>query len=386
MDLTFTEAQQAIAELTDTILGDLCPPERLRADEVAADSTWPRDVWVQLAAADLLGLSLPESVGGGGYGLIEAALVIERAAFHAVPLPLYATLVLGAGPIAEFGSVEQQRRWLPGVVSGERILTGCLVGARDQAAVDGAPVIARRDREGWVLTGEAWYVPYAEDADALVVPVQFGDGPETGLVVVDLPSEGTGTEALIPMSGESQSIVTFTGVRLDDERVLAGSKGTDGSTFRWLNDRAVTTTCVAQTGNCAGALALTARYVSEREQFGVKLATLQAVSQRAADAYIDTELVRLTAWHATWRISSGLDATDELAVAKMFTGEAGQRVVAAAQHLHGGVGVDLDYPIHRYFRWAKLYELRLGSAAKFAASLGSALAGTSAGPLVPLDT
>jgi alkylation response protein AidB-like acyl-CoA dehydrogenase len=142
-----------------------------------------------------------------------------------------------------------------------------------------------------------------------------------------------------------------------------------------MHNRAVAATCVAQVGTCAGALALTAAYVSEREQFSVKLATLQAVSQRAADAYIDTELVRLTAWAAAWRVANDLDADVELAIAKHFTAEAGERVVAAAQHLHGGIGVDLDYPVHRYFRWAKDHEQRLGGGSQHLATLGASIAG-----------
>ena len=86
------------------------------------------------------------------------------------------------------------------------------------------------------------------------------------------------------------------------------------------------------------------------------------MGQRAADAYIDTEAVRLTAWQAAWRLSEGRPATEEVAVAKFWAAEGGQRVAHAAQHLHGGIGVDLDYPLHRYFLWAKQLELTLGGA------------------------
>ena len=92
-----------------------------------------------------------------------------------------------------------------------------------------------------------------------------------------------------------------------------------------------------------------AEYTKTREQFGKPIATFQAVGQRAADAYVDAEAVRLTAWQAAWRLSEGLPADDELATAKYWAAEGGQRVVHAAVHLHGGVGVDRDYPLHRYF-------------------------------------
>ena len=374
MDLTFSEDQAAIIELADTILRDTCGPAQLRALEQEVPSNWAADAWRKLAAADLLGLGLAESMGGGGYGFVETALVIERAAQAAAPLPTYATLVLGAMPIAEFGSASQQTRWLPGMIEGSTILTGCLVGAADVLASDQPPVAACVDGDHLVLDGEAWYVPFAAVADAYVVPVDFVDGRGRGLVVVDASAPGIILTALAPMSDEPQSNVRFDAVAVDNDCVLEGATSPDGASISWLCDRALAATCVAQVGNCAGALALTAKYVSEREQFGSKLATFQAVSQRAADAYIDTELVRLTAWHVVWLLAEGRDASESLPIAKFFAGEAAQRVVAAAQHLHGGIGMDLDYPVHRYFRWAKEYELRLGSGAEHLAGLGAALA------------
>ena len=125
---------------------------------------------------------------------------------------------------------------------------------------------------------------------------------------------------------------------------------------------------------CTAALEMTAKYTSEREQFGKKIASFQAVGQRAADAYIDTEAVRLTTWQAAWRLSEDLSAAEEVAVAKFWAAEGGQRVVHAAQHLHGGLGVDRDYPLHRYFLWAKQLELTLGGATASLLRLGRALA------------
>jgi alkylation response protein AidB-like acyl-CoA dehydrogenase len=120
---------------------------------------------------------------------------------------------------------------------------------------------------------------------------------------------------------------------------------------------------------------MTAEYTKTREQFGRPIATFQAVGQRAADAYIDTEAVRLTALQAAWRISAGLPAEAEVAIAKFWAADGGQRVVHAAQHLHGGMGVDRDYPVHRYFLWAKHLELTLGGATHQLLRLGDILAG-----------
>jgi alkylation response protein AidB-like acyl-CoA dehydrogenase len=127
-------------------------------------------------------------------------------------------------------------------------------------------------------------------------------------------------------------------------------------------------------GVCAEAVRLTAEYTKTREQFGRPIATFQAVGQRAADAFIDTEAVRLTAWQAVWRLSAGLPAEEQVAVAKFWTAEGGQRVVHAAQHLHGGMGVDRDYPLHRYFLWAKQLELGLGGGTRSLLDLGARIA------------
>jgi alkylation response protein AidB-like acyl-CoA dehydrogenase len=119
---------------------------------------------------------------------------------------------------------------------------------------------------------------------------------------------------------------------------------------------------------------MTAEYAKTREQFDRPIASFQAVGQRAADAYIDAEAIRLTAWQAAWRVDAGLPATAEVAVAKFWAADGGQRVVHAAQHLHGGIGVDRDYPLHRYFLWAKHLELMLGGGTSQLRTLGGLLA------------
>ena len=141
-----------------------------------------------------------------------------------------------------------------------------------------------------------------------------------------------------------------------------------------ITEFAIAALCVMEAGACASALDLTAEYTKTRVQFDKPIATFQAVGQRAADAYVDTEGIRLTAWQAASRLSSGLPATAEVAVAKYWAAEGGQRVVHAASHLHGGVGVDRDYPLHRYFLLTEQIELTLGGAGDSLRRLGKILA------------
>ena len=178
----------------------------------------------------------------------------------------------------------------------------------------------------------------------------------------------------VAVSGEPQWTVRLDGVARRRRRAPGRRRSRGPRSSRGSSDRLAAAVCATQTGVCEEALAITARYVSEREQFGSKLGTFQAVGQRVADAYIDTEAIRLTALQAAWRLSEGLEAHDELMTAKFWAAEGAQRVVHAAQHLHGGIGMDLDYPIHRYFRWAKVLELTLGGASPSLLRLGASLA------------
>ena len=154
-----------------------------------------------------------------------------------------------------------------------------------------------------------------------------------------------------------------------DDFLVAGA-GRCRRACAWLLEHAEAALCLSVAGACDAAVKLTATYTTEREQFGKPIATFQAVGQRAADAFIDAEAVRLTAWQAVWRLAEGLPATSEVAVAKYWADEGAQRVVHAAQHLHGGMGVDRDYPLHRYYLLVKHLALVLGGRHHQPAALG----------------
>jgi alkylation response protein AidB-like acyl-CoA dehydrogenase len=278
-------------------------------------------------------------------------------------VPYYATVILGALPIAEFGNDEQRKRLLPGVVEGTTILTAAL--AEDLNPDPRHPTtVAKPDASRWGLTGTKMLVPAAHLASAIVVPTA------NGVFLVDPKGDGVELERLITTSGEPQFRVTLNNA----EGEPLGDPAQGAEIIDWMVDRATAALCAIQLGVCEQALKMTAEYTSTREQFERPLAAFQAVAQRAADAYIDTEGVRLTAWQAVWRLAEGLPAADEVAVAKFWAAEGGQRVVHAAQHLHGGIGVDVDYPLHRYFLWAKQCELTLGSATPQLVRLGKSLA------------
>ncbi|CAN5787956.1 acyl-CoA dehydrogenase family protein [soil metagenome] len=369
MDFTLTDDQAAIAELAGRILADKLPPERLTELEEAGDG-FPADVWAELARADLLGLCLPAADGGGGYGMVEAALILEEIGRTVAPVPFLPTIVLGAMAIAEHGTPEQRARWLPGVISGDALLTVAVAEEGGATVPDASPVAAVADGAGWRLDGQRAFVPVADRAGVVLVPARTGER-RSGVFLVDPRGAGVGLEAQVTTTGEVQWLMTLDGAVAHD---ALGDPDDGGPIVAGLVDRAVAGSCAIQAGVCEAALRLTASYTSERHQFGAPIATFQAVAQRAADAYIDTEAVRLTARQAAWRVAAGVPAAEALSIAKFWAAEGGQRVVHAAQHLHGGIGVDVDYPLHRYFRWAKQYELAFGGASAHLRRLGARLA------------
>ena len=366
MDLSYTADQEALRSLARQVLADHATPERISEVEASEDRI-DRALWIALAGAGLLGLPVPEEHGGSGLGIVELCILLEEVGRAVAPVPVYATLALGVLPVAEFGSAEQRRRLLPGVVSGELLLSGAL--AEPLNPDPRAPVtLASADRHGWRLDGVKLAVPAAAASAAIVVPAAVHGGG-TALFLVDPRASGVTLERQEMTNREVDYLVRLDGAAGD---VLGG----DSDAVSWLVRRATVGLCAMQLGVTERALRMTAEYTSTREQFGRPLSAFQAVSQRAADAYVDVEGIRLTTLAAGWRLAEGLDADDAVAVAKFWAAEGGQRVVHAAQHLHGGVGVDVSYPLHRSFIWAKQLELSLGGGTEQLMRLGAMIAGS----------
>ncbi|HEX6310824.1 MAG TPA: acyl-CoA dehydrogenase family protein [Acidimicrobiia bacterium] len=376
MDFTLDDVQRELRDLARKILDERITTERLKELE-AAGAPYDERCWADLAATNLLGVALPEDVGGSGYGLMELCVLLEEVGRHVAPVPLLATVGAAALPIAELGSAELRARLLPPVVEGRSLLTAALQepGHADPLA---PTTLAKRDGNGWRLEGEKLGVPYAPLADAILVPASTGDG-DTGearaaVFVVTPDADGLTIESATATNGEPQGHVTMTGVRVEDADVLGDPSAPGAETVAWVQERALAGLCATAVGVFEKALRITAGYISERKQFDRPIATFQGATLRAADAYIDTEAIRVTAWSAIWRLAAGRDASDDLAIAKFWVADGGQRVAHACQHLHGGIGATIDYPIHRYFTWAKALEHSLGGAPEHLLRLGDSLA------------
>lgn len=356
MDFSLTDDLQAAVDLADRVLREHGDPARLRGVE-RADGL-DREAWRALADTGLLAVAWPEAHGGAGLGWLAAHLLCEAAGRHAALVPLGETLVAGevlAGAADPTGL-------LPSLADGSAI---CTLALQDAGAAPWETVTtASRDGDEATVTGTKVVVPWAPLADHLLVTAT---DPADGRACVVLVARGDVTVRAQQLS----SSVPHGLVEL--EAAPGVVVGDDVAAVRLL-DLATSSLTSLQAGMLDAAVHLAADHTSTREQFGRPIATFQAVSQRVASAFIDAECARLTALQAAWRLHEGLPATDEVAIAKWWAAEAGHRVLHAAQHVHGGIGVDREYPLHRYLLRTKQVEFALGSAADQLGRLGASLA------------
>ena len=358
MDFTLADDQLSVVDLATRIVTDHTAAERLR-DRERAGLAHDGELWEALVTADLVALSLPESCGGGGYGLLEAALVAEVVGRHVAPVP-FAECVAAGRLLGAAGDP------LAAEVARGRIVVAALREGPDAAETATPSTTAARRGDGWALTGEKRLVTGAPEASHLVVPARSGD--ELVLLVVD---SSTVSEHSDSTTAAGQVLRT---VRFDGSPARALAAADPVGALAGLRHELRILRCAQLGGVAAGALALAAEHCKQREQFGAPIGTFQAVAHRMADAWLDTNLVQATARQAAWRTDHDLPATQAAASAALWACEGGARVVEAAQHVHGGVGVDLDYPVHRYFRWATDLVLHLGGASASARDLGEAIA------------
>jgi alkylation response protein AidB-like acyl-CoA dehydrogenase len=370
MDFDLSEEQQAFSELAGRILGDGAPPERQREIEQRDGPRFDAALWKELARAGILGIAIPESAGGAGQTFFELAGVIEQVGRHTAPVPVIETLVLGALPIARFGSEAQRQAILPGVVEGDTLLTAALV--EEGAEPDRPETRAAPSGDGFRLEGRKICVPAGQLADVVLVPATLPD-ERVAVFLVERETAGLVVEPLVTTSGQPEASLRLDGVFVD-RAALLGDERRGAEVLSWVREHGTAALCALALGVCEEALRITADYTKSRKQFGASIATFQAVGQRQADAYVDTEAIRLTAWQAAWRLAEGLPAAEAVAVAKYWAASGGQRVVHTAVHQHGGMGVDRDYPLHRYFLYAKHLELALGGESFQLRTIGRLLA------------
>ena len=371
MNFGFSEEQRDVQNLARQIFTDLVSPETLKASDDYAAERFDEALWGKLAEAGLLGVAIDEAYGGMGFGFMELGLLVEEVGRSIAPAPVIPALVSGALPIQKFGSDEQKQRLLPGVVSGKTLLTAALMEKFNENPASPKLTSAVAKDGGYSVSGTKLCVPFAHRAERMIVSAKT----EGGVVVllVDPKAQGVTLNEMKVTTFEPQYEVVLKDVAVAADDVLAQADE-GASVMQWLAECTTAALCTHQVGVTDCAMRMTASYTAERKQFGVPIATFQAVGHRAANCFIDVECLRLNAYQAVSRLANGLSATNEVQIAKIWAGDVGHRVSYASQHLHGGMGIDRDYPLWRYCTWMRHNEMMLGSSAKNLAALGKRVA------------
>jgi alkylation response protein AidB-like acyl-CoA dehydrogenase len=371
MDFSFDENFRDLADLTRAILTDHTKPERLAEIEKTGDR-FDRRLWTDLAKAGVLSAALPESVGGSGLGLLEQCAVLVELGRTVAPVPYLCSIVQAASAIAEFGTDTQRADWAAPAADGELVLTAAL---SEEVGDDPARPTTTAERASasapWRLHGTKVVVPAGSVADLFLVPAETFAGLTVFLVTPQ--DSGVTVRRQEIVDGDTEALIELDGVTVGDDRVL-GTPGGGAAVVDWLATRGTVGLCALQAGVAEESLQMTAKYATSRVQFDRPIATFQAVGQRLADCYIDAEAIRLTLWQAAWRLSKNLPAHTEIATAKFWAADGGHRIAHAAVHVHGGMGIDVDYPLHRYFVASKRIEFSLGGATTQLRRIGTTLA------------
>ncbi|MGC5567082.1 acyl-CoA dehydrogenase family protein [Streptomyces sp. FR-108] len=363
MDFTPTQEQTAARELAARIFGDLSTHERLTAAGTGSDA----ELWKALCEAGLT--AAVEDIG-----LLGLVLLLEEQGRTTAQVPFAASCVYGLLAVSAHGSTRQRERLLPGIADGSVVVTGALPATAVRGGVPGGlsgvvPFVPWLRDATHVLVADAehrlWLV---RTADARCEPVESTAPWSAGRLTLDAaPAERLGGADADP------NVYDDADANVYDDACVDTCGHTCVDAYEDVLATARTAFAGLQAGVCAGSVARAVAHTNTREQFGQPLAVKQGVQLRAADAHLDTEAIRVTAYEAAWRRDEGLDHAAHALTAAWWASEAGHRVVHAGQHLHGGTGADLEHPVHRHFLWGRQLEAYLGCGSELLQELGETI-------------
>lgn len=334
MDFTLGETEQAVASAIAEVLDHARPPAEPGADDPA--------LWKELSRAGLLSLALPAFLGGDELGVMAVATALTEIGRRAAPVPALATLALGVLPVVRWGDRDVQQALLDGVASGDTLLTAAVREPSQVMPVVPATTASLADGAGTV-SGVKIGVPCGPAADWILVPASItAGGTGTAVMVVARSASGLSWQRTHSASGQPEYTLRLDAAPVSHVLGGAGRAVTD------LYQLASAGACCVADGAVAAALSLTTAYVAAREQFGRPLATFQAVAEKIADVYITSRTLHLATLSACWRLDTDRGAAADLDVAAYWLADRAPSALRACHHLHGGIGMDVSYPLHRY--------------------------------------
>jgi alkylation response protein AidB-like acyl-CoA dehydrogenase len=318
-------------------------------------------VWGEMAKLGWQGLPSPEQYGGAGLGHVELALLLEEMGRVAYPGPILATVVLGGLPLLLGGSAAQKEKWLPAIASGRARLTA----AMQEDSLDWDPssiaTTAERAGAGWAISGVKRFVPWAQAADAVLVPARTPEG--VSLFLIDPKAAGVTLRPTTGMDLTTRwSELTLDGVAVGAD-ALVGPAGGGGALLDSALRRAAVCASAEMLGTARRCLDMAVGYAKVREQFGQLIGTFQAIRHKCAEMLMEVENSHSAVYYAAWALENGADdASVAASICKSYVSDAARRVCGEAIQVHGGIGFTWEYDLHLYFKRAKSLEVQFGDA------------------------
>ena len=362
MALVLTEDQELIAKTARDFVDEESPVSRMRALRDSKDPVgFSRDLWKQMAELGWVGIPFPESVGGAGMGFAELAVVLEALGRNLAPEPFLSSVLLGGQSLLLAGSDAQQSQWLTPLVKGEKLVSLAYQEAKSRYQVNRIEATAEKTGNGYVLTGEKVHVLDGHVADAFVVSALTPGGVSLFLVPAD--ADRLSRHPQLRMDSRGVATVKLDGVRVGVD-ALVGAEGQGGAVVEQVIERATVGLCAEMLGGMSQAFDLTVAYLKEREQFGVRIGTFQALKHRAAKLHIEIELARSSVMAATRAVDDdGPELAKLVSLAKARCSDAYLLAGNEGVQMFGGVGMTDEYDIGLYLKRARSTELTFGDSA-----------------------
>lgn len=364
MDPRLSEEEEMLRKSAQDFLTEKCPKSLVREMEEDEKGYKP-ELWKEIADLGWLGLIFPEKYGGADMDFLSLAILLEEMGRACFPGPFFSTVILGGLPILDLGTEEQKDKYLPDLISGEKIFTMAITEKAGGYTGKSIKTTATADGDNYIINGTKMFVLDASVADYILCVARTDEKSkgEDGITIfmVDAGSPGVKITLLDTVAGDKQCEVVFDKVKVPEGNIL-GELNRGWKEVQKIIERAAIAKSCEMVGGMQAVLDMTVPYVKERIQFDVPVGVFQAIQHHCVYMLIDVEGSRASSYEAAWRVATGRPYSSEAALTKAWTSDAYNRVVALGTQAHGGVSIMRDHDLPLYFRRAKAAEILFGNA------------------------
>ena len=365
MKLVLSEEEQFLKDTAKNFAAEKSPISHFRALRDNDDPTlWDKEIWSEMVKLGWPGILIPEEYGGSNFGVAGIGVILQECAKTLTPSPLFATGVLGAYAISNYGNEEQKKNYLPKIVNGE-ITTALAVDEFSHHNPNDSVMSAKKEGSNYVLNGKKIFVIDGASADLFIVlsRTSGNSGDTAGMTLFLINADASGIEKIKLDMADSRNYanIVFNNVLIDSSQIL-GNEETGGETIEDILDIGRIAISSEMLGNAESAFETTLDYLKQRKQFGVLIGSFQALQHRAAEMFCELELTKssvMAALRAADENSNELQRMSSLA--KTIAGETLHLVSNEAIQMHGGIGMTDEYDVGFFLKRARVAEQIFGS-------------------------